>query len=318
MTRISEKNSGVFAIAPTAFTDAGEVDHASMDRMTDFYFDVGCDGITVLGIMGEAPKLSSQEALTVATRMIKRAGDKPIIVGVSAPGFAAMRDLSHAVMDAGAAGVMIAPPPALRTDDQITSYFSQAVSAIGTDIPWCLQDYPLTLTVVMSPSVIAKIITDNPSCVMLKHEDWPGLEKISTLRGLQKDGKLRPFSILAGNGALFLDFELERGVDGAMTGYSFPDMLVDVVRLSKAGDRAAAHKLFDAHLPLLRYEHQQGVGLAVRKYVLMRRGILSSDFQRRPAQSLSTTAKAEIEFLLERLAPLDPRADLSRRLAAVS
>ena len=111
---------------------------------------------------------------------------------------------------------------------------------------------------VFTPAVIRKIVTDNPNCVMLKHEDWPGLEKISTLRSFQKDGSLRPLSILCGNGGLFLDFEMERGADGAMTGYAFPELLIDVVRLSKEGKRDAAHDLFDAHLPLIRYEQQPG------------------------------------------------------------
>src|SRR5260370_26675852 len=144
-----------------------------------------------------------------------------IIVGVSAPGFASMRQLAKASMDAGAAGVMIAPPPHLRTDDQISGYFKQAQEAIA-DIPWVLQDYPLTLSVVFTPAAIRKIVMDSPSCVMLKHEDWPGLEKISTLRPFQKDGPLRPLSILTGNGGLFLDFEIEPGPDRAMTGYALP------------------------------------------------------------------------------------------------
>ena len=162
----------------------------------------------------------------------------------------------------------------------------------------------------MTPKVIREIVQENASCVMLKHEDWPGLEKISALRAFQTDGSLRPISILTGNGGLFLDFEMERGADGAMTGYAFPDMLVDVVRLSMAGRRDEAHDLFDAHLPLLRYEQQQGVGLAVRKYVLMRRGF---DRLRRPAQAgreLSATARAEVDFLLARLAKKDERARL--------
>ena len=145
-----------------------------------------------------------------------------------------------------------------------------------------LQDYPLTLSVVFTPAVIRKIVMDSPSCVMLKHEDWPGLEKISALRGFQKDGSLRPLSILTGNGGLFLDFEMERGADGAMTGYAFPELLIDVVKLSKAGKRDAAHDLFDAHLPLIRYEQQPGAGLAVRKYVLQKRGV---DRLQRPAQA---------------------------------
>ena len=218
-----------------------------------------------------------------------------------------MRTLARAAMDLGAAAVMIAPVPSLRTDDQITGYFAQAVQAVGDEIPWVLQDYPLTLTVQMTPAVIRRIVTDNPSCVMLKHEDWPGLEKISALRAFQRDGSLRPLSILTGNGALFLDFELARGADGAMTGYAFPEMLVDLVRLAATGKRDAAHDLFDAHLPYLRYEQQQGVGLAVRKYVMMKRGAIASDAQRKPGSALTARGREEVDYLLARLAARDPR-----------
>ena len=300
---------GVYVIAATPFLPDGAIDTASIDRMTDFYLSCGVTGMTILGMMGEAPKLDSDEALAISKQVVRRS-TVPVIVGVSAPGFAAMRSLARSVMDAGAAGVMIAPPPALRTDEQIVNYFAQAVTAIGPDIPWVLQDYPLVLTVQMTPKVIRQIVMDNPSCVMLKHEDWPGLEKISALRGFQADGSLRPLSILTGNGALFLDFEMERGADGAMTGYAFPDMLVDVVRHAQAGDRDAAHDRFDPHLPLIRYEQQQGVGLAVRKYVLQKRGAIAHDTQRAPAGKLTAAAKAEVDYLLSRLAHHDPRAKL--------
>lgn len=298
---------GVYAIAVTPFTPDGAIDSASVDRMTDFYLSCGVSGLTILGMMGEAPKLDLAEALAIAGQVVRRA-NVPVVVGVSAPGFAAMRSLARGTMDLGAAGVMIAPPPALRTDDQIINYYAQAVTAIGTDTPFVLQDYPLMLSVVMTPKVIRQIMMDHPSCVMLKHEDWPGLEKISALRAFQRDGSLRPLSILTGNGGLFLDFEMERGADGAMTGYAFPDMLVDVVKLAQKGEREAAHDLFDAHLPLIRYEQQQGIGLAVRKYVLRKRGAITYDAQRVPSTSLSATARAEIDFLLSRLARHDPRA----------
>jgi 4-hydroxy-tetrahydrodipicolinate synthase len=301
--------NGVYTIAVTPFKPDGALDTESVDRMTDFYLSCGISGLTILGIMGEAPKLDASEALALSNQVVRRA-NVPVIVGVSSPGFAAMRSLARGVMDGGAAGVMIAPPASLRTDDQIVNYYAQAVAAIGTDIPFVIQDYPLLLTVVMTPNVIRKIVTDNPSCVMLKHEDWPGLEKISALRSFQRDGSLRPLSILTGNGGLFLDFEMERGADGAMTGYAFPDMLVDVVKLVQQGNREAAHNLFDAHLPLIRYEQQQGTGLAVRKYVLQKRGAIAHDTQRAPAASLSAIAKTEIDYLLNRLAHHDPRAAL--------
>ena len=314
--KLTHKAAGTFAISPTPFHDDGRIDDKSIDRLTDFYTEVGCDGVTVLGILGEAPKLEASEAEAVATRFVKRAKNLQVIVGVSVPGFAAMRALARKSMDAGAAGVMIAPPPSLRTDDQITTYFKQAEEAIGDDIPWVLQDYPLTLTVVMTPAVIRKIIMDSKSCVMLKHEDWPGLEKISTLRGFQKDGSLRPLSILTGNGGMFLDFEMERGADGAMTGYAFPELLIDVVNLSKQGDRDGAHNLFDAHLPLMRYEQQPGVGLTVRKYVLQKRGIISSSTQRKPGAAITAAARAEVDYLLSRVARVDKRANLQPQSSA--
>jgi 4-hydroxy-tetrahydrodipicolinate synthase len=298
---------GVYAIATTPFLPDGSLDTPSIDRLTDFYQDSGVTGMTILGIMGEAPKLEPAESRAIIRQVVGRSR-VPVIVGVSAPGFAAMRSLARDAMDMGAAGVMIAPTPALRTDEQIIQYFAQAVEAVGTDVPWVLQDYPLTLTVVMSSGVVAKIISDHPSCLMLKHEDWPGLEKISKLRAMQKAGDLRPFSILCGNGGMFLDFEPERGADGAMTGYGFPDMLVELVNLFAAGKRDEAHDLFDAHLPLIRYEQQLGVGLAVRKHVLMRRGVITSDAQRKPGSALSTTARSEVDYLLRRLARHDPRA----------
>src|SRR6201996_6366606 len=232
--------NGVYAIAATPFLPDGRLDTVSVDRMVDFYLEAGVTGLTILGIMGEAPKLDAAESLAVSEQIVRRA-TVPVIVGVSAPGFAAMRSLARSVMEAGAAGVMIAPPPSLRTDDQIVNYYAQAVAAIGSDIPFVIQDYPLLLTVVMTPKVIQRIVNDNPSCVMLKHEDWPGLDKISALPSFQSEGTLRPISILTGNGGLFLDFELERGADGAMTGYAFPDMLVDVVKYAQAGKRDAAH-----------------------------------------------------------------------------
>jgi 4-hydroxy-tetrahydrodipicolinate synthase len=300
---------GVYVIAPTPFHDDGRVDEASTDRMTDFFVQCGVTGITVLGQMGEAPKLEHPEALALASRVIRRA-PVPVIVGVSSSGFAAMRTLSRAVMDGGAAAVMIAPPPALKTDDQIVTYYRQSAEAIGTDIPFVVQDFPLTFSVVMTPTVIRRIVMENPSCTMLKHEDWPGLDKISTLRAYEVEGSMRHISIFCGNGGIFLDFEVERGANGAMTGYCFPDMLVDLVRHAAAGQRDAAHDLFDAHLPLIRYEQQPGIGLAVRKYVLMSRGLLASDTQRRPGASLSKTAREEIDYLLGRLARHDERARL--------
>ncbi len=305
---LTAQSGGVFPIAPTPFLPSGEIDWRSVDQLYNHYRAIGSDGLTVLGMMGEAPKLEPNESVALVKRAVALMDGLPVVVGVSAPGLAAMRSLAQEVMSAGAAGVMIAPPNTLRTDDQIVGYYAQAIDAIGPDVPWVIQDFPLLTTVVMTPGVIRRIVMAHPSCVMLKAEDWPGLEKISALRGFQRDGSMRDISIMVANGGLFLDFEMERGASGSNTGYAFPEMLIDVVRLSKAGKRDEAQDVFDMHLPLLRYEQQPGVGLAVRKYVLMRRGLIAHDAQRKPAASLSGTAKAEVEYLLSRLARGDVRA----------
>jgi 4-hydroxy-tetrahydrodipicolinate synthase len=314
MPRLTADAEGVHVIAPTPFLETGALDLASTDRMVDRYLAAGATGLTILGIMGEAPKLTGAEARDFVKAVLKRVdGRVAVTVGVSSPGFAAMGDLAKAAMDLGASGVMIAPTPTVRTDDQIAAYFADAVEAIGKDVPWVLQDYPQTTGVVMAPKVIARIVKDNPSCVMLKAEDCPGLDKITALRRMEKAGELRRVSILVGNGGLFLPFEMERGVDGAMTGYAYPEMLVAVVKLSKAGRRAEAHDAFDRHLPLIRYEVQPGLGLAVRKYVLKKRGIIAHDTLRKPGPKLTPETIADIDWLMARI---EAGGDMRTGLAA--
>lgn len=298
---INNTVSGVYAIAPTPFRTDRSIDLLSIDGLVDYYGHAGADGLTILGQLGEAAKLDSDEAKAVADRFLARA-EVPVIVGVSAPGFATMRSLTCHVMDRGAAGVMVAPPHTLRTDEQIIRYYNQVVENLGDDVPIVIQDYPLTFDVVMSTSVISAIATAHPSCVMLKHEDWPGLEKISSLRNLCESGDMPRLSILCGNGGLFLDFEVQRGADGAMTGYCFTEALVAIVAAFARGDNETGHSIFDAHLPLIRYEQQPGAGLGVRKYVLAKRKIIANDAQRTPGSVLTPTAIAEVEGILRRLA----------------
>ncbi|GAA3245606.1 dihydrodipicolinate synthase family protein [Nonomuraea helvata] len=300
MPLIIRTTRGVYAIAPTPFFPDGALDLDSMRRLVDFYEDAGVDGLTLLGQMGEAPKLTQAEAVEIVATVVSRT-TLPVVVGVSAPGFGSMKALTSEVMALGAAGVMVGPPNTLRTDDQIVGYYTEVAKTLGADVPIVVQDYPLTFSVVMSVPVLTRIAGDVPSVVMLKHEDWPGLEKISALRAAEAAGEMPRLSILCGNGGLFLDFEMKRGADGAMTGYCFPELLVDMVRLTAEGHDDQAHDLFDAHLPLIRYEQQPGSGLAVRKYIMMRRGLLSTDAQRRPGRSLSPTECAEVDLLLTRL-----------------
>jgi 4-hydroxy-tetrahydrodipicolinate synthase len=299
MSHISATTSGVFVIACTPFTETGAIDTASIDSMVDFYYEKGADGLTILGMMGEAPKLTQAESIDITRQTLARSSGKPVVVGVSAPGLAAISELTKAVMDLGAAGVMVAPPSSLRTDEQIVSYYRNVVETIGTEVPVVLQDFPLATGVQISSKTLGTIFEAHPSIVMLKHEDWPGLQKITDLRAAEAKGRRR-VSILCGNAGVFLPEEMQRGADGAMTGFAYPEMMVEVCRLSREGRHEEAQDLFDAYLPLMRYEQQPGLGLAVRKYVLARRGAIASAAQRRPGAALNATAVAEVERLIAR------------------
>ncbi len=311
MKTLDASASGVYLITVTPFTEQGELDLPSTDSMVDFCLASGVTGLTVLGIMGEATKLTAAESTRFVERVLARvAGRVPVVVGASAPGFAPMRELTESVMALGASGVMVAPAPTLRTDDQIVAYFAMVQETLGPDVPWALQDHPVATGVQMSPAVILRIVKNSPSCVMLKHEDCPGLAKLSAIRAASQRGEMRRVSILAGNGGgLFLPEELARGADGAMTGFAYPEMMVGVWRAFAAGDVERAHDLFDAYLPLARYEQQQGIGLAVRKHLLAERGVIASAAVRKPGPKLSAADIADIARLtarqVRRLAQLD-------------
>jgi 4-hydroxy-tetrahydrodipicolinate synthase len=299
MLTFDETSSGVYVIAVTPFTDTGALDLEATDRLVDFYLGHGVTGLTILGMMGEAPKLSGAESRVFTQKVCQRvAGRVPVVVGVSSPGFASMGELTQVAMDAGAAGVMVAPPHTLRSDKQIVDYFTQVAETLGA-VPFVLQDFPLVTNVPIPVSVMKAIIAAVPSCVMLKHEDWPGLGKISALRAGRADTERR-ISILVGNGGVFLPEELARGADGAMTGFAFPEMMVRVCALHTQGEVDKAADLFDAYLPLVRYEQQPGIGLAVRKYVLHQRGVLNASFIRKPGNGLSGLEIAEVKRLIDR------------------
>ena len=302
MRTLDATAKGVYLITVTPFTDAGALDLPSTDRMVDFCLEAGVTGLTVLGIMGEATKLTAEESRTYVKQVLARvAGRVPVVVGASAAGFAPMKELTQSVMDLGASGVMVAPPPTMKTDDQIVSYFDMVSETLGPNVPWVLQDHPVSTGVQMSASVVLRIIKNSPTCVMLKHEDCPGLAKMSAYRAASDKGDAKRISILTGNGGgLFLPEELSRGADGAMTGFAYPEMMVDVIRAHAAGDVERAHDLFDAYLPLSRYEQQAGIGLAVRKHLLAQRGVIASAAIRKPGPKLSAADLADLDRLVKR------------------
>lgn len=300
--RLSETAKGVFIISVTPFEEDGGLDLTSAARLIDFYIECGVNGITILGMMGEAVKLTPEEATDFAAFVLKRVdGRIPVVVGVSAAGLDNLARLTKSVMGDGAAGVMVAPTPGLATDEKIRAYYAALCQTLGPDVPLVYQDFPQATGVQLSVPTFDRLVDDYPQIVMLKHEDCPGLAKITEIRESAERDSRRRVSILVGNGGLYLPQELARGADGAMTGFAYPEMLVEVCQLFAAGEAARAEDLFDIYLPLVRHEQQPGFGLAVRKEVLRRRGIIASARTRKPGPSLSARDQAELDHLISRL-----------------
>lgn len=300
--QLNEQAKGVYIIAATPFFDDDRIDFESIDRLTDFYLEKGVSGITILGMMGEAQKLSPEESKAVMDRVIARVdGRVPVVVGVSNRDMEKLTALANLAMKSGAAGVMVAPYDEQDSDQKIYDYFVAVDKAMGSKIPFIYQDFPLATKAPISVECLMKIIRDVPQVVMLKHEDWPGLEKLSALRTRSEKEGLRRISILCGNGGLYLPQELGRGADGAMTGFAYPEMLVGVCEKYAVGDIDGAEDLFDLYLPVIKHEQQPGYGLAVRKETLHRRGVMTSSKVRNPGQQMSEADHKDLDRLLTRL-----------------
>jgi 4-hydroxy-tetrahydrodipicolinate synthase len=293
---VLSNTKGVYIVAQTPFDERGEVDLDSVDSLVDFYTEHGADGFTVLGVSGEANKLTPDEAESVAMRYIEQADGRPVIVGVSNASLAQQTRLANFVMDNGAAGVMIAPPTGIKTDEALFDYFS-CVFREMEGIPVVLQDFPFSSQVSMSVPAILSLIEAFPQIQMVKEEDLPCLNKISRLRASAG----RRVAILTGNNAMYLPLEMGRGADGPMAGFSHPEMLSQVYRLMSQGDVAAANDVFDIYLPLLRYEAMGFWGVSARKEIMRRRGAIKHATMRMPGPRLSAADLAEIDFLTSRL-----------------
>ena len=301
-SRIDESATGVYIIAATPFTETGALDLASTDSLVDFYLDKGVAGLTILGMMGEAHTLTDEESLQFTRQVLRRvAGRVPVVVGVSHAAHQQVARMAGMAMDNGAAGVMVAPAPGLRTDGQVHGYYADVARLLGRDVPICLQDFPQSTGVWTSVEVVHRLVDEFEQVVMFKHEDLPGLKKLTRLRKESEAAGRRRISILVGNGGLFLPQEMARGADGAMTGFAYPEMLVQVCALYAQGRAAEAEDLFDIYLPLLRHEFQYGIGLALRKETLRRRGAIASAAVRRQGPGLDATDQLELSGLIDRL-----------------
>jgi 4-hydroxy-tetrahydrodipicolinate synthase len=286
---------GVFSVLPTPFAGGGDLDLGSLDRVVELYVGAGVDGVTVLGVTGEVTRLTERERGLVAGRVIERvAGRVAVIVGTTADGLRTCIEYSRAAKAAGATAVMVSPPrmPRVNSDAVVRHY---AALADAVDLPIVVQDYPPVSGFFMEPALLARIAREVPAARTIKLEDPP--TPFKTSRILEQAGDV-PVEVLGGLGGVFLLEELMAGAAGVMTGFAYPEVLVEVVRRFQAGDRDAAADVFYAHVPLMRFEFQEGIGMAIRKEVLRRRGALADASTRAPAPALDAATRAALDRVL--------------------
>ncbi len=285
---------GVCAIALTPFTEGGDLDEGSIGSLSEFYVGSGVHGLTILGIMGEAHKLSDAERRMVMERYVSAIGGRvPVIVGCSAVATKVVVERARAAERAGAAAVMVAPPDNQRNLDLVFEHYRRVAGAVS--VPVVVQDEPVNTGVVMPAPFVARLVNEIGGCRYVKLEEAPTTIKISRLlEGIEAE-----VGVFGGLGGMYFYEELARGATGIMTGFAYPHVLVETYRLFVEGERREAQEYFFRYLPLIRFEAQLGVGgVGIRKEILKLRGIIASSHVRFPAPNLDEETLRELEDLL--------------------
>lgn len=289
--------TGVIPILATPFHDDESPDHASLDRLIRFFGELGVDGFTVLGVLGESNRLTDVERTALIKTAVAAAGGRPVIVGTSHPGTAATIALTREAAQLGAAAVMVAPSKQPVPNDAVVfEYYRRVIEA--SPVPVVVQDHPLSTEVHLPAPLLLRLANEFPRVACIKAEATPSPNKIAALKaGLVR----KEVSVLTGLGALYGFFDLERGSDGFNTGFAFPEVLQAMVARLRAGDTEGARRVFTRYLPLMVFEQQPGV--AIRKEILRRRGLLASNRVRHPAGSIDAATAEQLHRLLEATFP---------------
>lgn len=299
--------SGVVPILATPFADDESLDLGSWQRLLEFMAALGVNGVTILGVLGESNRLNDDERKTLIKSAVAALGTRmPIIVGTSATGTRTAVSLSRMAQDLGATAVMVAPAKeAVPNDDRIVELYAQLGRHVS--IPIVLQDHPASTDVHMSAALMARILRTVPSIACVKEEAVPTAPKIRQLREAFTD---RRISILSGLGALYAPFDLEAGSDGVNTGFALPEVLQALVAAARAGDWARVHATYSRFAALIVFEQQPGV--AIRKELLRRRGLLTSARVRHPGATISAAQSQQLDAILARTLP---GVDLTKPIA---
>jgi 4-hydroxy-tetrahydrodipicolinate synthase len=287
---------GVYSVLPTPFTAVGEVDEGSLRKVIDLFIEAGVNGVTALGVTGEVARLDDAERRRVLEVVVRHVdGRIGVVAGTTAEGTRTCIAHSQHASATGATAVMVSPPrmPKLNSE-AVVRHYSALAEAVAIEI--VVQDYPPISGFAMEPALLARIAREIPSARTIKLEDPPTPFKTSRILAACGD---TPVRIFGGLGGVFLLEELLAGATGAMTGFAFPEILVKIVSLFRAGRIDDAADVFYRAVPLMRFEFQEGIGMAIRKEVLHRRGALASPATRPPAAALDQTTREALDRVME-------------------
>lgn len=286
---------GVFSVLPTPFAAGGDVDVESLKRVVDVIVGAGVTGVTALGVTGEAARLNERERSLVVDTVVQRVnGRARVIVGASADGARTCIEYSREAKALGASAIMVSPPRALKLNtESVVAHYKALADAV--DIPIVVQDYPPISGFAMEAGLLARIAREIPAARTIKLEDPP--TPFKTARILAAAGETK-VAILGGLGGVFLLEELMAGAAGVMTGFAYPEVLVKVVTLYRAGRLDEAADEFYRFVPLMRFEFQEGIGMAIRKEVFRRRGALTDGSTRAPGAALDDPTRAALDRVL--------------------
>jgi 4-hydroxy-tetrahydrodipicolinate synthase len=286
---------GVYSVLPTPFRRGGDVDHESLGRVVELVVRAGVQGVTALGVTGEVSRLSERERSAIVTTVVKQvAGRAKVVVGASADGVRACIEFSREAQQLGASAVMVSPPRMNKLhSESVVLHYTAVAEAV--DLPIVVQDYPPISGFSMEAGLLARIAREVPAARTIKLEDPPTPFKTSRILAAAGDTRV---SILGGLGGVFLLEELMAGAAGVMTGFAYPEVLVKVVSLYRAGNVQEAADVFYRFVPLMRFEFQEGIGMAIRKEVFRRRGVLADASTRAPGPALDDHTRAALDRVL--------------------
>lgn len=270
--------AGIYPVVPTPLDSSEQIDEGSIERLTAFLAEKGTQGATILGVFGEQPKLAESEQVQVmqAFRRFLPEG-LALIVGVRAVGTDVAVGMARTAAEYDPAALLVGPP-SVQNDEAIFTYYQRVARAV--DVPLIVHDYPALTGILMSPALIARLYREIETVEYVKLEDPPTGLKMAALDKLT-GGELKVFGALGGAYAFE---EYDRGAVGIMTGFTYPEFLVQIHRKFQEGDVDGAAEIFYDIVPLIRFEFQTGLGISLRKHLLVKRGVFETATIRHPGK----------------------------------